>query len=96
METAMLRDDDGYRFRDLNKNGRLDPYEDARRPVEERVENLLLQMTLEEKAGAMFHTMTGVGARGGRSSVFGGPSVTEMIETRLMNHFNVSAALRHA
>ena len=90
MATAMLRDDDGYSFRDLNKNGRLDPYEDARRPVEERVENLLLQMTLEEKAGAIFHTMTGVGGGGADdSSVNGGPSVTEMIETRLMNHFNV-------
>jgi beta-glucosidase len=28
---------DGISFRDLNKNGRLDPYEDPRRPLEERV-----------------------------------------------------------
>ena len=42
--------------RDLNKNGRLDPYEDPRRPIDERVEDLLAQMTLEEKAGLMFHT----------------------------------------
>ena len=34
---------------DLNKNGKPDPYEDPARPVEERVENLLGQMTLEEK-----------------------------------------------
>src|SRR5215475_14671697 len=34
---------------DLNKNGRMDPYEDPSVPVENRVENLLLQMTLEEK-----------------------------------------------
>jgi len=34
---------------DLNKNGKLDPYEDPTRPVEERVENLLSQMTMEEK-----------------------------------------------
>lgn len=38
----------GYAFRDLNKNGRLDVYEDPRRPVEARVEELLRQMTLEE------------------------------------------------
>ena len=34
---------------DLNKNGKMDPYEDPARPVEERVENLLSQMTMEEK-----------------------------------------------
>lgn len=46
---------DGHRFRDLNRNGRLDPYEDRRRPVAERVADLLSQMTLEEKAGLLFH-----------------------------------------
>ena len=34
---------------DLNKNGKLDPYEDPVRSVDERVENLLSQMTIEEK-----------------------------------------------
>jgi beta-glucosidase len=47
---------DGKTFRDLNKNGILDPYEDLRLPVEIRVEDLLSQMTLEEKAGLMYHT----------------------------------------
>ena len=42
-------------FRDLNGNGRLDVYEDPARPLEERVDDLLAQMTLEEKAGLMFH-----------------------------------------
>ena len=42
-------------FRDLNGNGRLDPYEDPAQPLETRVEDLLAQMTLEEKAGLMFH-----------------------------------------
>ena len=54
-----------YEFRDLNKNGRLDPYEDARNPVEIRVEDLLSQMTLEEKAGLMFITMIGMNQDGG-------------------------------
>ena len=39
-------------FRDLNGNGELDPYEDPRLPIEERVADLLARMTLEEKAGA--------------------------------------------
>jgi beta-glucosidase len=40
-------------FKDLNGNGQLDPYEDWRLPVEERVEDLLSRMTLVEKAGLM-------------------------------------------
>ena len=44
---------DGLPFRDLNKNGRVDVYEDWRNPVEDRVDDLLSQMTLEEKAGML-------------------------------------------
>lgn len=44
---------DGEEYRDLNANGSLDPYEDRRRSIDERVEDLLAQMTLREKAGAM-------------------------------------------
>jgi beta-glucosidase len=39
--------------RDLNENDRLDPYEDPRPPIEERVEDLLAQMTLEEKVSLL-------------------------------------------
>lgn len=44
---------DGNRFKDLNANGRLDPYEDWRLPVDQRVEDLVSRMTLEEKTGMM-------------------------------------------
>ncbi len=44
---------DGKQFRDLNGNGKLDPYEDWRLVVDERLDDLLTQMTLEEKAGMM-------------------------------------------
>src|ERR1035438_5086450 len=40
-------------FRDLNRNGSLDPYEDWRLPVEMRAADLLSRMTMEEKAGLM-------------------------------------------
>jgi len=46
---------DGHTFRDLNRNGVLDPYEDFRVPLDERVEDVLSQMTVEEKAGMMIH-----------------------------------------
>ncbi|MBO4765580.1 MAG: glycoside hydrolase family 3 C-terminal domain-containing protein [Bacteroidales bacterium] len=44
-----------YQFKDLNKNGRLDVYEDWRQPMEKRIADLVSQMTLEEKVGLMFH-----------------------------------------
>jgi beta-glucosidase len=43
----------GLLFKDLNKNDKLDVYEDWRRPIEERVNDLIAQMTIEEKAGLM-------------------------------------------
>jgi beta-glucosidase len=53
----LLTDAQGFTFRDLNKNGKLDIYEDPRRSVDERVDDLLKQMTPEEKAGLMFCPM---------------------------------------
>ena len=49
MSVEKLYTEDGFEYRDLNKNGRLDPYEDPRLPIEVRVEDLLAQMTLDEK-----------------------------------------------
>jgi beta-glucosidase len=46
--------DEGVDYRDLNGNGVLDRYEDPKAPVEERVADLIGQMTLEEKAALLF------------------------------------------
>ena len=46
---------DGIAFRDLNKNNKLDIYEDHRLDSEKRSEDLISQMELEEKIGQMFH-----------------------------------------
>lgn len=83
---------DGITFRDLNKNGKLDIYEDPRRPIEERVEDLLAQMTLEEKAGMMFQTMIGMNKNGTileKTGLWPLPQTSDMIARRLMNHFNI-------
>ncbi|HSK89261.1 MAG TPA: glycoside hydrolase family 3 N-terminal domain-containing protein [Anaerolineales bacterium] len=83
---------DGITFRDLNKNGRLDPYEDPRRPIAERVEDLLRQMTLEEKAGLMFQTMIGMNKDGTlleKTRLWPMPQTSDMIARRRMNHFNL-------
>ena len=45
----------GLRFRDLNRNGVLDPYEDWRLAPDARARDLVARMTLEEKAGTMMH-----------------------------------------
>ncbi len=70
-------------FRDLNKNGILDTYEDPTQPIDARVDDLLGQMTLAEKAGMLFHTMAPLGAWGFL------PSGEELLTTKQMNHFNV-------
>lgn len=50
---------DGFKFKDLNNNGSLDVYEDWRADVEDRITDLLSQMTLDEKVALLFHTNTG-------------------------------------
>ncbi|MFD3694887.1 glycoside hydrolase family 3 protein [Streptomyces sp. NPDC058646] len=91
---------DGTPFRDLNGNGVMEPYEDPRLPVPERVADLLRRMTLEEKAGLLFQTMVTIEPDG--SLVEPGPgapdddpmraSTSAMVTGRLMNHFNLFGA----
>ena len=47
---------DGYAFKDLNRNGALDAYEDWRLPVEERVADLAKRLSIEEIAGLMLYS----------------------------------------
>ena len=61
---------DGYAFKDLNRNGELDVYEDWRLSAEERAEDLAAQLTIEEIAGMMLYSShQSVPSRGG---MFGG------------------------
>src|SRR3954462_15905191 len=53
--SAPIIERDGLRFRDLNRNGTVDPYEDWRLTPEERARGLVARMTSEEKAGTMMH-----------------------------------------
>lgn len=61
---------EGYQFKDLNKNGKLDAYEDWRLPTAERVDDLVEQMTLEEKVGFML--ISSVNMKGGSAFGMGG------------------------
>ncbi len=59
---ASAIDADGLRFRDLNRDGRLAPYEDWRLAPEVRARDLVTRMTLAEKAGTMMHgSIPGIG-----------------------------------
>ncbi|GAA3399041.1 glycoside hydrolase family 3 protein [Cryptosporangium minutisporangium] len=46
---------DGLRFRDLDRNGALTPYEDWRLAPESRADDLIKRMTLVQKAGLLVH-----------------------------------------
>ena len=46
---------DSYTFKDMNRNGKIDPYEDWRLTAEARADDLISRMTLDEKAGLMMH-----------------------------------------
>ena len=62
---------DGLYFRDLDKDGELDAYEDWRNDIETRVQDLISQMDLEEKAGTLI--FSGVfGSNGSTVSDLGG------------------------
>lgn len=45
---------DSLKFKDLNKNGKLDVYEDWRKDTDERIADLISQMTPEEEVGLLF------------------------------------------
>ncbi len=79
--TVKVLDVGGLKFKDLNKNGTLDAYEDWRKPVDARVDDLVARMTLEEKAGLMVSPTLTMGPDGTVNeesrtmpNPFGGPS----------------------
>ena len=53
-----------FLFKDLNKNQKLDVYEDWRQPLDKRVANLVSQMTLQEKVGMLLINTLNAGEKG--------------------------------
>ncbi len=71
---------DGLAFKDLNKNGALDKYEDWRRAAEERAKDLASKMTVEQMAGLMLysgHQSIPARARGFGSGTYNGKPLAE-------------------
>jgi len=97
-ESGLIRTSGDTTYRDLNKNGKMDVYEDASQPIEKRVQDLLKQMTLEEKAGMMFYSPIRVNADGsiedkpasGLLASLSPVGINE-IDKHHINHFNLFA-----
>jgi len=53
--SVALISQDGYQFKDLNKDGKLTPYEDWRLSSEKRAEDLVSRLSIAQKAGLLLH-----------------------------------------
>ena len=71
---------DGLKFKDLNRNGKLDKYEDWRLPAKERAQDLASQLSIEEIAGLMLYSahqaIPGASAGFG-AATYGGKTLAE-------------------
>jgi hypothetical protein len=58
--SATILNIDGSQFKDLNRNGKLDKYEDWRLTNDERSKDLVSKMSVEEKVGFMLISTAGM------------------------------------
>lgn len=82
---------DGLEFKDQNRNGKLDPYEDWRQSPDVRAANLMRQMSVEDMAGVMVHgTLPAVGGANasiGMGSDYDFDKAKALIERRRISAF---------
>ncbi|MGT2425366.1 glycoside hydrolase family 3 protein [Amnibacterium kyonggiense] len=92
MSRERLVSEDGTPFRDLDHDGAMAPFEDPRLTPEDRADDLVPRLSLEEKAGLCFQDMLAVGSaddlddRGPY-----GASPASLATGLLLNHFNLHA-----
>ena len=96
---------DGYAFKDLNRNGELDVYEDWRLSADERAEDLAAQLTIEEIAGLMLYSshqsvpsgggMFGGATYGGKPFAESGAKASDLSDTqkKFLTEDNLRAVL---
>jgi len=75
-----LIEKDGLKFKDLNKNGQLDPYEDWRLSVDDRAKHLASIMSVEQIAGLMLyssHQSIPAASQGFGMGTYGGKTLLE-------------------
>jgi len=82
--TAKILEIEGLKFKDLNQNSQLDPYEDWRLPAQKRSMDLIAKLSLEQKAGLMLISTTRLkneasfGGGGNNDSITSGFNETDM------------------
>ena len=80
-----------FSFKDLNKNHKLDAYEDWRLPLDTRINDLVKQMTIEEKVGFMLISTTRLAGdfsfqqNAGKAEISNGFNEEDLVQT--MNMF---------
>lgn len=93
----IIKTDNDVTYRDLNKNGKLDVYEDSRQSLDTRVNDLVSQMTIEEKAGLMFINGARINDDGSiedkpATGMFAfAPNALKLVQENKMNSFNIWA-----
>ncbi|MFP6663876.1 MAG: glycoside hydrolase family 3 N-terminal domain-containing protein [Deltaproteobacteria bacterium] len=94
-DRAEILRSDGIQARDLNRNGRLDPYEDPRADIDARIEDLLEEMTIPEKIGLMLQPPIYMGEGGTlvQNPMQQGFSSDDGIALRHLRHFNIVNSL---
>lgn len=88
--SARIIERGGLKFKDLNRNGALDPYEDWRLSPDKRASDLVSRMTLEEMAGMMMHgTARSAGPSGmaGVGTEYDTASIAKLIRDVKVNSF---------
>ena len=71
----------------------MQPYQDSSNSVENRVEDLLARLSVQDKAGLMFHDIIMIGPGGqliSSDSTFGRPATEVAIRDMRLNHFNLA------
>jgi len=94
---------EGFYFKDLNKNGKLDPYEDWRLPVDTRAKNLASLLTIDQIAGLMLYSRhqaipasskgLGAGTYNGKPFAESGAQASDLSDAQL--EFLTKDNLRH-
>jgi len=84
----------GLRFRDLDGNRKLTPYEDWRLPAAARAADLVSRMTLEEKVGTLMHsTLPGEGGLLGRAEKYDLTALGSLVREKQVTSFITRLAL---
>ena len=85
---------DGTRFRDLDHDQQMAPFEDPRLTPAERVEDLVPRLSTAEKIGLFFHDIIEIGPNGALMEGDGAvarSSTRRRVVEQLINHVNVHA-----